>query len=278
MARRLATAAIGLPVLVLILSYAHVAVFGLVVAMMAALGFHEYARMARAHRLPVLGVFGTMAAPLLAVAPLVGGDRVGGLAVVPALIALSTLLAFVVALARAPTLADALPAVATTLCGLLWLGLLGSYLLALRIDRGAFGIYALLLAVWLGDALALLTGMAVGRHRITPRVSPNKTLEGFLGALVGSVAGLWLALALWHQSLPPHWIGLLGSVLGAAAIAGDLVESGVKRGAGIKDSGQLFPGHGGILDRVDSLLFAAPVMYYGLAWLLAAPPILGQSP
>jgi len=117
--------------------------------------------------------------------------------------------------------------------------------------------------VWLGDSAAFYCGKNLGRHKMAPLVSPNKTWEGAAASLLAAVvaAGVWS-----HYRLGSIRLDLLGLavVISVVAQIGDLVESLLKRGAGVKDSGQVFPGHGGVLDRVDALLFAAPMMLLGL--------------
>jgi phosphatidate cytidylyltransferase len=120
----------------------------------------------------------------------------------------------------------------------------------------------LLLAVWGNDSVAFLVGSRWGRRKLAPRLSPNKTVEGALGGLVGG--GLISAAGLWRLDLEPFW-PVLGIFLVAlvAAQAGDLLESMLKRAAQVKDSGRAVPGHGGLLDRLDAIILAAPV-FYGL--------------
>jgi phosphatidate cytidylyltransferase len=131
----------------------------------------------------------------------------------------------------------------------------------------------LLCVVWVGDTAAFYVGRAWGRHKLAPKLSPNKTWEGALGSMAGSVmmaAGLWGLAELLEQwdsaflSYPGeiwYWL-MLAVVVNAAAQVGDLAESALKRSAGVKDSGSLLPGHGGVLDRIDALLLAAPVLWY----------------
>jgi phosphatidate cytidylyltransferase len=132
----------------------------------------------------------------------------------------------------------------------------------------------LLCVVWAGDTAALYVGRAWGRHKLAPRLSPNKTWEGALGSVAGSllVTGGLLELAhvlatqwnsVWLSYPEEIWYWLvLAVVVNVAAQVGDLAESALKRSVGVKDSGTLLPGHGGVLDRVDALLLAAPVLWY----------------
>ena len=124
--------------------------------------------------------------------------------------------------------------------------------------RGLAWTLVVVLATWVGDSTALLAGRRVGRRKLAPTLSPNKTLEGALGGLVGSaVAG---SLTFAACGLGALWLGfLVGIAIGAAGQVGDLTESFLKRQAGVKDSGSVIPGHGGVLDRIDALLFALPL-------------------
>ncbi len=140
-------------------------------------------------------------------------------------------------------------------------------------ENGHALLLLLLLVVWAGDILALFTGKLIGRHKLAPKISPGKTWEGFAGSVAGSliVATLLFYLAerlnLSSLGVSPYpgrliaWLGL-ALLINLAAQLGDLLESAMKRGAGVKDSGTLLPGHGGVLDRIDALLLAAPVLWY----------------
>ena len=120
--------------------------------------------------------------------------------------------------------------------------------------------------IWANDVFAYLVGMTFGRHRLCERLSPKKSWEGFFGGLAGAVAtGLAAAYALDAN----YWVwGGLALVASLSGVAGDLVESMFKREAGVKDSGQVIPGHGGVLDRFDSVLFAAPVLWLMTCWVI----------
>lgn len=158
--------------------------------------------------------------------------------------------------------------------GLIYIGLSMStlYLLSTQ-DNGPSLLLFLFLVVWCGDIAALYVGRAFGRRKLAPSLSPNKTWEGSLASVAGSVL-ITLLLAWVGEILSAHgidvmtypgsrwrWVGL-AVLLNIAAQLGDLVESAIKRGAGVKDSGHLLPGHGGMLDRIDALLLAAPLLWY----------------
>lgn len=151
---------------------------------------------------------------------------------------------------------------------LAWLywGFLPSHIILLR--ASGQGLSWLLVAVsctWATDIGAYLIGSAWGRHKLAPAISPHKSVEGALGGLLSSVA---VALVLGRLlNLPMGVLWWMGAVIAFSGEVGDLVESAVKREANIKDSGRLLPGHGGILDRFDSLVFVVPVVYYLVTWL-----------
>lgn len=134
--------------------------------------------------------------------------------------------------------------------------------------RGAF--MTLLVVVLLGDTLAYFSGRFLGRHKLAPRVSPKKTVEGAVGGLVASAAGGYLAHVLLLPGESPALMVGAGALCGALGQLGDLTESLFKRASGTKDSGTLLPGHGGVLDRVDGVIFAAPALYAALRLLGAA--------
>lgn len=129
-------------------------------------------------------------------------------------------------------------------------------------ERGEDLLILAIVVVYFGDTAAYYGGRAWGRHRLAPRLSPKKTWEGAVSGLLGGVAGALLGSIWFFQALSwPHALAI-GFVLGVAAIAGDLLESLLKRAAGVKDSGTLLPGHGGVLDRIDSLLLAGPALFW----------------
>lgn len=147
--------------------------------------------------------------------------------------------------------------------GYLYLGLCNAHLLLLMaLPRGRIWLLLLTAITVASDTTAFYTGSKFGKHKLSPAISPGKTWEGFAGGLAGSLAA---ALLVWHFFLPEQglvWISFLALLLSCLGAAGDLSESVIKRAFGVKDSGSLLPGHGGLLDRIDSLLLTAPVLYY----------------
>ena len=169
---------------------------------------------------------------------------------------------------------EAITAIATTLFGLMYVPWLLNFIQKINFYPGIEGQYYVLyfiLVTKFSDLGAYVTGSLFGRHKMIPRISPGKTWEGFAGAIVISTAASVAYAKIAGAHLPGmnllHAI-VLGVVLSSAAVIGDLVESLFKREAGVKDSGRFFPGIGGILDLMDSLLFNAPLMYLYLRHVL----------
>jgi phosphatidate cytidylyltransferase len=158
---------------------------------------------------------------------------------------------------------------AFTLLGVFYIGWLLSYVILLRqLPEGPYYVFYIFGVVWLGDAAAWCVGSLAGRHKLAPIISPRKTIEGAVGGLVGSlcgaiVGGYWL---LEHVTFT-QCLGS-GGMLAVLGQLGDLSESLFKRSAGVKDSGALIPGHGGLLDKVDGILFGAPALYYYVLYVM----------
>jgi phosphatidate cytidylyltransferase len=156
-----------------------------------------------------------------------------------------------------------------TVFGAVYTGFLLAYLvLILRVfSAGMVLAYAVVFSVWANDSLAYLVGSTLGRHKMAPRISPKKSWEGFLAGLAGSIC-VWVLTATFF---PDTGVGIvlalvLGCCIGVAVFVGDLFESRMKREAGVKDSGTMLPGHGGFLDRLDSLILVCLVAYWILWW------------
>jgi phosphatidate cytidylyltransferase len=156
---------------------------------------------------------------------------------------------------------------AITVAGALYVGWLGAYFLLVRaLPNGLMWTALAMVTAWATDTGAYIVGTRFGRHRFFPVISPKKTWEGAVGGWIA--APLVLVALGWLFSLPLVHCALLGFLIGIAATFGDLAESLLKRQTGVKDSSSIVPGHGGILDRLDSLLFTAVVAYYYLVWIL----------
>jgi phosphatidate cytidylyltransferase len=167
---------------------------------------------------------------------------------------------------------DVVRRLATTVMFGLWIGFLASFavLLITRAQDAAIVTLGVIGAAVFSDIGAYAFGVAIGRHRIAPSISPNKTWEGFLGGLVVATVLAVLVLPNVGEVFDVTSAALLAVLCGSAAFLGDLVESMIKRDLGVKDLGDLLPGHGGVLDRVDGILFALPVGYYAVEVLTRA--------
>ncbi len=158
-----------------------------------------------------------------------------------------------------------------TLGGVLYLGWLGSFFVSVHnLPHGAWWLMVALPACWIGDGAAYFVGSHFGKHKMSPRVSPKKTWEGYLGGIIFGALGTLLLAALWSIRIPeitPMRGLILGMCVAVISPLGDLGESMLKRGFGIKDSGTLLPGHGGVLDRIDSWLWASAIAYFIILWL-----------
>lgn len=257
--RRVGTALVALPLLLAALFLGPSLLFVGIAAAAAALGLWEFFGLVGRANLTPFRVPGFLLASVFFFE--VAGAGQTGMPLWPAaaLVFLSSLLW------RGDDFPQSVAAAAVSLLGAVYLGALGGTIAGLRLlapaSVGPWRV-SLLFAIIMGsDTVAFFTGHALGRHRLAPAVSPGKTVEGALGGILGGVAGA-LLVRQGGLSLPAVDAALLGAAVSLAGMVGDLVESLFKRWVGVKDSGQLLPGHGGMLDRVDSLLFGAPVLYY----------------
>jgi phosphatidate cytidylyltransferase len=292
--KRIATAVVLIPIVVVLILRAPISVLAFVAGTVALLTIHEFLKLTESYGVQPLrtltytfvGIFFVLLAlnvgnekPLLSTAIFV--YCVGCAAAIAPFIFLTRAM-------RNGDLRSGYPAAAASVFAFTYIALPLGMLVQLRQQwAGAFYLLYLLLVVWTGDIFAYFVGKSMGRHLMAPRISPKKTWEGAAASLVASMGVGWL---LFHYSLPissallraglierrdglfgleqPAMgpIILLTIALNIAAQLGDLVESLIKRGAGVKDSGTILPGHGGMLDRIDALLFAAPLLWYYAAW------------
>jgi len=162
---------------------------------------------------------------------------------------------------------DAIGRVGAAVFPMLYLGLPIGAMVAIRAQHGPAALFLLMLTIVVSDTAQYYTGRAIGRRLLEPAISPKKTIEGAAGGFVFGAAFLTVAGRWWLAGAPALLRATLGLAVVALGIGGDLFESMLKRSAGVKDSAALIPGHGGILDRVDALLFAAPFYYIVLKYL-----------
>ena len=249
---RLATALLLIPAVVAITVWGHALLFLAVTAMIGAFCFHEYARLSAAQGIPIAFLPGLVGG--LAIVVLPGVD--------PALLLVPVLLAFGWTL-RAREMTAVLPQTASLALGLLYCFVPWRCAVALRGMAPYWLVFALAVN-WIGDAAAFYFGSRFGRHKLAPRISPGKSWEGTLASVAfSSLFGL-VFIGYFVPERPAWEVLSLAAAANIAGQLGDLCESALKRGSGLKDSGTLLPGHGGWLDRVDSSLFSLPLVYLWL--------------
>jgi phosphatidate cytidylyltransferase len=292
--KRIATAVVLIPIVLVLILRAPVPVLAILAGIVALLTIHEFLKLTESYGVKPLRaltyIFTIIFFVLLALN--FGNEKpLLSTAVFVYCVGFAAAVAPFIFLTRAMTdedLSIGYPAAAASVFAFTYIALPMGMLVQLRQQwAGAFYLLYLLLVVWAGDIFAYFVGKSMGRHLMAPRVSPKKTWEGAAASVIASVVVGWL---LFHYAAPlssamlrigliERRDGLFGLeqpamgpvivltiVLNIAAQLGDLVESLIKRGAGVKDSGAILPGHGGMLDRIDALLFAAPVLWYYAAW------------
>ena len=292
--KRVLTAAILIPLVLLAVFKAPLWLFALVIAVVALLTIHEYLGMIAAYGIEPLPWMTYALAVLVVGGVFIGND--------PQLLGYFTWsnwlfrcwtvllllsMAFGIPVVFRQDLRMALPASAASAFGVLYIAAPLSLLIVMRHDEiQSFLVIYILLSSWAGDTAAYYAGRAFGRHKLAPVVSPNKTWEGSIASVIATVLAAFVLfhyhpqISNWFSgpnsfksfqvhsaatgpAMVPWWhVVLLGIVTNVATQFGDLFESAVKRGAQVKDSGSLLPGHGGMLDRIDALLFAIPAVWY----------------
>ena len=283
-----------IPIVLLLVLRAHIVVLEAVAALVALLSVQELLTLSEGYGIKpfrwatfvfIVAIFVIFAVnsagntPLLSTASLVAVSAFAA--------SIGTFLFLAIGMLRAD-LSSSFPAAMVSAFAFAYIALPLVFLAQLRQQpSGAIWLVYLLLLVWAGDIFAYFVGKSLGRHLMSPRISPKKTWEGAAASLLASLGvgillyqyGLPVSAALLNAHLIERQDGffalqkpplipilLLSVVLNVAAQLGDLVESLIKRGAGVKDSGTILPGHGGMLDRIDALLFAAPLLWYYAAW------------
>jgi len=265
---RVITGAVGVPLVILAIWFGDPwPWFTLLIAAAALAGTYEFYRMANFDRREPLIYLG-----LLWVLALVLSPHYRSPDVLPIVITATTLISLIWLLCR-PSKEGAFRNWAWTIAGALYVGWMLSYWLSLRgLEDGRNWVYLAMLTTFANDTGAFFIGRARGKHKLAPAISASKTWEGAIGGLLSGIAAAVVIATVLNLIAPftfRYWqIILLGFLVGLFAQLGDLVESLLKRNMGVKESGNLLPGHGGILDRFDSLIFVGVVVYYYVIWVV----------
>jgi phosphatidate cytidylyltransferase len=296
MIKRIATAVVLIPLVLLLVLKAPLYVLAIVAGAVAVLAIAEFLRLVTPHGIEALSLATYSFVALFFVYVIVASTNRTPLVEATAMlygIALASALApfvFLTVAMRRANLSSGYSAAAASTFAFVYIAIPMALLVEIRQQpAGAIWTIYTLLAVWAGDIFAYFVGKSLGRHRMSPRISPKKTWEGALASVLASViiGTLWMQHApaisssllriglidrrdgMFGLEQPQLWpIILLSAMVNIAAQLGDLVESLIKRGAGVKDSGTILPGHGGMLDRIDAMLFAVPVVWAYGAWRL----------
>ena len=269
--KRVLTALVAVPVIYIIILIGGLLYLLFFLALIL-VGQMEYRQILRSRDIP-FGISGTVFSVLVAI-----GAYFGYVAMNLVFIG-SVLLILIFSLRRKENV-DALRKMGGTLFGVVYIGLLFSHAILLRDlsdvgnietfslnnmglrDPGFFFVIFAVACTFIHDTSAYYTGVLTGKHKLAPDISPGKTIEGTIGGFVGCIIAGLVVNFIFGDPLSSDWAVALAILISLAAIFGDLVESAIKRGAGLKDSGDIVPGHGGVLDRFDSLIFVFPVTYY----------------
>ncbi len=296
MIKRIATAVVLIPLVLLLVLKAPLYLLSIVAGAVALLAIAEFLKLATHYAIQPMEPATYAFVALFFVFVIVASTNRTPLVETTAIlygIALAAALApfvFLTVAMRRAALAGGYPAAAASTFAFAYIAIPMALLVAIRQQpAGAIWTIYTLLAVWAGDIFAYFVGKSLGCHRMSPEISPKKTWEGAVASILASVivGTLWMQHApaissvllriglidrpggMWGLEQPHLWpIILLSAVVNIAAQLGDLVESLIKRGAGVKDSGTILPGHGGMLDRIDAMLFAVPVVWAYGAWRL----------
>jgi phosphatidate cytidylyltransferase len=260
--KRELTALVAAPVAIWMVGWAHPYVFDAAMALIAALALYEFLDLGKqkGYHLPIPLCIAIM---LFIVAAFILEPISVEMGVFVALLVIPGSYVF-----SRGNLEQALPSSAIAVLATLYVGMLGGSLIRLHDDfaDGAKLVFFLLLVVWLGDTGAYYFGRTFGKHKLSPRISPKKTVEGLIGGVIFAVATAVIIHFTFFKNFPLLHAIIAGVILSIAGVIGDLAESMWKRSADVKDSGTLIPGHGGFLDRFDSIFYTTPILY--VYWFL----------
>src|SRR5215212_11127187 len=252
------TAAIGAPVVIWLIGWSHEYVFDAVMAVVAVLALLEFINLGKHKGYDIPLVLCVIIVVIIMLAFILE-DLSVELGVFAALLFIPASYVF----SKKP-LEDSLPSSAIAVLATTYVGMLTGSLIRLRNDFPQDGwklVFFLLLVVWLGDSGAYYVGKSFGKHKLSPRISPKKTIEGLIGGITTSIITAVVIHFTFFRTFPLLHAIIAGVLLSFAGVVGDLAESMWKRSADVKDSGTLIPGHGGFLDRFDSIFFTAPILY-----------------
>lgn len=296
MIKRIITALILIPLVLLLVLKAPLFLMAIVAGIVALLAIAEFLKLTTSYGVQPLGLATYVYVVLFFVCVIIASSKSTPLVETSALMyftvaaaALAPFIFLTTAMRRAE-LSTGYPAAAASSFAFVYIAVPMALLIGIR-QQAAGAIYVIytLLVVWAGDIFAYFVGKGIGRHRMSPRISPNKTWEGAVASVAASVlvGTLWFrhaaAISTWFLQLnlierrdgmfglqqpSLESIIVLSVIVNIAAQLGDLVESLIKRGAGVKDSGSILPGHGGMLDRIDAMLFAVPVVWVWTTWTM----------
>lgn len=251
------TALIAAPIAIWLIGWSHAYVFDAAIAAICVLALHEFLTLGRrkGYEVPVVLCIIVM---LVIMAAFILKDLSVEIGMFTALLLIPASYVF----SKKP-LEDSLPSSAVAVLATTYVGMLGGSLIRLRGDFpvGWKLIFFLALVVWLGDSGAYYVGKSLGKRKLAARISPKKTVEGLIGGMVTSIVTAVIIHFTFFPEFPLLHAIIAGVILSFAGVVGDLAESMWKRSADVKDSGTLIPGHGGFLDRFDSILFTAPILY-----------------
>ncbi|MFW9604382.1 MAG: phosphatidate cytidylyltransferase [Trichlorobacter sp.] len=266
--QRLITALVLLPLLLWVILAGTPWMFALLLVLLTGIGLYEFYQMAFKENAAQFLPFCLVGA-LVPLLPLVAAPPLMVLALTLLFLAGALHLLF-----RFRDISQAASDVGLLALSILYVPLLMSHLQLIRqLENGVSWLLLIMLIVMTNDSAAYYTGCRFGKHRLYEAVSPKKSIEGSLGGLVGSLIGTALAKATFFPQLQITDLILAPLLIGSIGQLGDLFESLLKRSFGVKDSGTIFPGHGGVLDRLDSIIFAAPVTYYYAVLLFGRWPL-----
>lgn len=263
MVQRIVTAVFGIALAIVLIQLGGIP-YLVAVAVLAVVGLLEFYRMAAKKGMRPFQVIGILSGLILVLAAYANNETLFAEDLLMPTLIVSLFFAFALQLIKNGT-EDAIRNVGVTFLGIFYIGGLMAHFVLLRnlenpVLPGKYAIWFALICTWSSDTFAYFVGRSLGRTPLVPKISPKKTVAGFWGGLLGSVlAGLIFSMVVQFNPLKA---GVIALVLGFVGQIGDLFESALKRDAGIKDSGTLIPGHGGVLDRFDSTLFTLPLTYY----------------